>query len=266
MSRDAAPGTGASRGGVPLAGLRVVVTRAAAQAEGLAEAYRRAGAEVALLPLLEVTPPSDPTPLAAAAARLAEHAWVAFTSANAVDAFAEHVDAWPDGIRLAAVGDATARALAARGLAADLVPARSDAEGLAAELAPRLAPEEPVLVPQAADARPTLIAALTAAGARVTAVVAYDKRLPADAERRARELFADSPLGWVTFTSPRIARSFAALFGDAWPERRTTLLPVSIGPVTSAELHRLGTPPAAEAAQPSDAALVTATVAALSTR
>jgi uroporphyrinogen-III synthase len=54
--------------------------------------------------------------------------------------------------------------------------------------------------PQAADARPLLATGLAAAGAEAVVVVAYDKRLPDAA------LFAGTPLGWVTFTSPRIVR------------------------------------------------------------
>jgi uroporphyrinogen-III synthase len=90
------------------------------------------------------------------------------------------------------------------------------------------------------------------------AVVAYDKRLPPEAPRRAAELFATPPLGWVTFTSPRIVRHFAELFGTDWERRRGELRAASIGPVTSAELRRLGVEPAAEARQPSDEELVAA--------
>ncbi len=109
--------------------------------------------------------------------------------------------------------------------------------------------------------RPDLARGLRAAGARVTAVIAYRKRLPAPAPAGARRLFATA-VGWVTCTSPRIARHLARLFGDDWPRRRGELRAISIGPVTSAELRRLGVEPAAEAASPSDRALVEAMQAA----
>ena len=76
--------------------------------------------------------------------------------------------------------------------------------------------------------------------------------------RRAAELFATPPLGWVTFTSPRIVRHFAELFGTDWERRRGELRAASIGPVTSAELRRLGVEPAAEARRPSDEEMVAA--------
>jgi uroporphyrinogen-III synthase len=236
--------------------VRVVVTRAEHQSEGLAAAFTRAGATVELLPLLEVVPPADPRPLKQAAAELFIYDWVVFTSANAVEAFLPAA-LLTSPLKIAAVGPATAEALRTRGIEPHLTPGRADAEGLAAELASQVAGKR-ILLPQAADARPALLAGLTAAGAEAVAVVAYDKRLPPDSLRRAAELFATPPLGWVTFTSPRIVRHFAELFGTDWERRRGELRAASIGPVTSAELRRFGVEPAAEARQPSDEEMVAA--------
>lgn len=248
----------------PLAGVRVVVTRAAHQAAGLAAAFEAAGARVAALPLLEVVPPADPRPLERAASELALYDWVVFTSSNAVEAFLPLAGgALPGRLRVAAIGPATAEALRAFEVEPHHVSERSDAEGLAAELAPHVARRRRVLLPQAADARPALADGLAAAGGEAVPVVAYDKRLPPDAPARAAELFAGEPLGWVTFTSPRIARHFAQLFGEGWAARRGELLAVSIGRVTGAELRRLGVAPAAEAASPGDAEMVAAVVAAV---
>jgi uroporphyrinogen-III synthase len=234
-----------------------VVTRAEHQAAGLAAAFEEAGATVEILPLLEVVPAADPLPLERAVAELFIYDWVVFTSANAVEAFLPLASPLPTLLQAAAVGPATAEALRAWGIDPHLTASRADAEGLAAELAPQVAGRR-VLLPQAADARPALLTGLTAAGAEAVAVVAYDKRLPLDALRRAAELFATPPLGWVTFTSPRIVRHFAELFGADWERRRGELRAASIGPVTSAELRRLGVEPAAEARRPSDEEMVAA--------
>ncbi len=223
----------------PLANLRIVITRAEHQADDLAVAFERAGARVELLPLLEVVPPADPRPLERAATELALYDWVVFTSANAVEAFLPLTGgAFPDRVRVAVVGPATAEALRAFEIEPHLEARRADAEGLVADLAPHVARRRRVLLPQAADARPTLAEGLAAAGAEAITVVAYDKRLPPEAPRRAAELFAADPIGWVTFTSPRIVRHFVGLFGEDWPRRRGGLAAVSIGPVTSAELRR----------------------------
>jgi uroporphyrinogen-III synthase len=295
---------------LPLAGVRVVVTRSLPQSGSLAAAFAAAGARVEILPLLEVVPPADPEPVRRAATELGRYDWLVFTSANAAAAFLPLVVApWPPRLRVAAVGATTAAALRAHGIEPHLVPgtatpgprrdprssaetatgARSDAdaaargeaeagepdaaaagesgaasaEGLLAALAPRLRRGDRVLLPQAADARPLLARGLAAAGAEASAVVAYDKRLPAEAPRRAAELFAGSRLGWVTFTSPRIVRHFVALLAADWPRRRGELAAASIGGVTSDELRRHGVEPAAQAARPGDAALIAAVIEAV---
>jgi uroporphyrinogen-III synthase len=253
----------------PLAGVRVVVTRAERQAGSLAAAFAAAGARVEPLPLLEVAPPGDAAPLARAAAELPLYDWAIFTSANAVHALVSQAGgALPPRLRLAAVGAATAAAL--RGLGAEpavaAAPAEQSAAGLLAALLPHLDCGQRVLLPQAADALPALRDGLLAAGIGAVAVVAYEKRLPAAAPRRAAELFCGQPIGWVTFTSPSTVRHFAGLFGDDWERRRAELSAAAIGPVTTAELRRLGVEPAAVAAQPADDQLVAAVVSYLASR
>ncbi len=246
----------------PLAGLRVVITRAEHQSEGLAAAFERAGARVELLPLLEVVPPADPRPLERAAAEAVSYDWIVFTSANAVEAFLPLTGPLRSGLRIAAVGPATAAALRAFGSEPHLTARKAEAEGLAVDLAPRIAGKR-VLLPQAADARPALLQELKEAGAEAVAVVAYDKRLPPDAPARAAALFSTTPIGWVTFTSPRIVRHFVELLGADWERRKGELRAVSIGPVTSAELRRHGIEPAAEAARPGEGEMVGAVISAM---
>ena len=240
-----------------------MVTRAEAQAGGLAQGFAAVGARVEALPLLAVAPPADPRPLERAASELALYDWLAFTSANAVETFLPLAGgAVPPRLKVAVVGAATAATVRSFGIEPHLA-AGPDAAGLGAALAPHVGRRRRVLLPQAADARPTLYEALTAAGAEAVAVVAYDKRLPAEATARAAELFARQPLGWVTFTSPRIAGHFAELLAGDWERRRGELLAASIGPSTTAALRRQGVEPAAEAGRPADAELVAAVVRAV---
>lgn len=253
----------------PLAGIRVVVTRGRSQAGSLATALAAAGAAVEPLPLLEVVPPAEPAPLARAVAELPLYDWVVLTSTNAVHALlppAPAPVALPPRLRTAAVGAATAAALRGLGVEPTLVAAAGDesAGGLLAALLPHLDCGQRVLLPQAADALPTLRDGLRAAGIAAVAVAAYAKRLPAEARHRAAELFTGQPIGWVTFTSPSIVRHFTGLFGDDWTPRRDELRAASIGPVTSAELRRQGVEPAAEATRPGDAELAAAVAAAVS--
>lgn len=246
--------------------MRVIVTRAAHQSEGLAAAFRLAGATVEHLPLLEVIPPADSRPLERAASELPLYDWLVFTSSNAVDAFLPLTGgALPPRLRVAVVGPATAAALRTHGFEPHLTATRVDAEGLLADLAPLVDRSRRVLLPQAADARPVLAEGLSRAGAEVVAVVAYDKGLPPEAPEQAARLFADLPIGWVTFTSPRIVRHFVELFGADWEQRRPELLAASIGPVTTAELRRQGIERIAEAATPGEEELVEAVLRAVRT-
>lgn len=249
-----------------LVGVRVVVTRPEGQAEGLIRGFREVGAEVEWLGLLEVVAAQDLEALRRAAGAIETFQWLAITSANAVAPLLDLLPrGLPSAIAVAAIGEATARALRERGIEPRLVSAKGSGEGLAMELAAEddLGGRR-VLLPLAADARPEVAAGLRAAGAEVTEVVAYEKRPAPGAEARAAALFpAGAPLGWVTFTSPRLARTFAELIdrnASGWEALRPTLLAASIGATTSGELRRLGVQPAAEAATPSDQALVAAVV------
>jgi uroporphyrinogen-III synthase len=247
---------------LPLAGLRVVVTRAAHQADATRRAFEAAGARVELLPLLEIVSPDDPEPFERAVARLSGFDWVTVTSPNAARALADAMSrhGWPE-VRIASVGGATSRALRSLGFPVHREAAVSRAEGLAVELENEARAGAHFLLPQAADARPTLADHLGALGGRVTRVDAYAKRMPPDAPSRAHDLFRGARhLGWITFTSPSTAHAFAEIWGEEWPERRGNLWALSIGPVTSQALEALGVTPTAEAADPGDDGMVEAMI------
>ena len=246
-----------------LEGVRVVVTRSTRQASGLLERLADHGADAVALPLLEVIPPSDERPLERAASELALYDWLVLTSANAVESLLERSGGTvPARLRVAVVGEATARALREYEGEPALIAADSRGEGLATELAPLVSRRRRVLLPQAEDARPVLAELLEAAGAEVVRVTAYRKRAPEEAGDRARDLFASRPWGWVTFTSPSTVRGFVAALGALWTNGEPTLDAASIGPVTSAALRSYGTEPAVEAGSPSAASLVESIVVA----
>jgi uroporphyrinogen-III synthase len=230
--------------GPPLRGVRVAVTRPADSAEELAAPLRRLGAEVELAPLIAVLPPPDPRPVAVAAQTLAQFDWIVFTSANAVRHFAALLPGpvpgdRPPHLRVAVVGPGTESAVRRDlGWSADACPAAYTGAALAAAMAAI----EPlrgtnVLWPRARDAQDILPADLRAAGAILTAPVAYRTEPDPAAARRLIRLLDDDRLDAVTLTSPSAAQCLAG--AGAIPHRVVVAV---IGPTTAAAARDHGIP------------------------
>ncbi|MGH7553699.1 MAG: uroporphyrinogen-III synthase, partial [Longimicrobiales bacterium] len=225
-----------------LDGLRVVVTRAAAQVAGLAEALELAGADVLVRPLIRILPSSDEEALARAVAAVGTYDWVIFTSANAVDKFLNEVRRVGvragdlTRVRVAAVGPATAAALADGGIRVDVLPRESLAEAIAAELSAivELAGKR-VLWPRASAARSELTSALEKEGARVEPIEAYRTEPDEAAGAALRREVAAGGVDLLTFTSPSTVMAFAGA-GMELAGARVAV----IGPVTAAEARRQG--------------------------
>lgn len=222
----------------PLFGKRVLVTRSRDQASELAALLRVLGADVVEAPLQRFAPPDDQTTLDAALARLSSFAWIAFTSANAVRFTWERLKATGADARslapcrIAAIGAATAHALAECGLRPDLVPDTADSAALATALIATRAPSA-ILLPRADNARSGLGDALTSAGWTVTAATAYR----AIAERPDIDL-ATEPLDAVTFASSATVDRFVEAFGQDGVRAllATGCRFYAIGPVTAATM------------------------------
>jgi uroporphyrinogen III methyltransferase/synthase len=219
----------------PLHGRTVAVTRARAQASGLAARLRDLGAEVVEVPAIRIQPLPPPPELAQAR----DYALVCLTSPNGAgllfEGLAAHgLDARAlAGATVAAIGPGTARELEAHGIRADVVPPRSIAESLVEALEGVPVEGRRVLVARAAEARDVLPEALAQRGARVDVVPLYETVAEplSDADRAALER-AD----YVTFTSSSTVRFLMQATG-AFPAGARL---VSIGPVTSEEAGRHG--------------------------
>jgi uroporphyrinogen III methyltransferase/synthase len=225
----------------------VLVTRTHEQAGSTAALLRDRGAEVIAIPTIEIHPPASHEPLgtALAALRRGEYAWVAFTSANGVEhTWAALVAGGADArafshARLAAIGPATARALEARGLRADVTAREFRGEGLADEMLAALGDSGPasgtrVLLPRAARARDALPDALRAAGCTVDVVAAYETRPPPPSvgERLLQQL-DHGGLDVVTFTSSSTVDTLCDLLGPRAAELLVRCRTAAIGPVTA---------------------------------
>ena len=220
----------------PLHGKRVAVTRARAQASGLAADLERLGAEVVEVPSIKIEP-IDSADVQRTMRRLAakEFEVLCVTSPNgAAQLFAgldrEGLDARAlGGVTVAAIGPGTAAALRAGGVIADVVPERSIAESLAADLISAGVRGKHVLVARAAQARDVLPERLQDAGAEVEVVALYETvREQLDMTRLEQLAGAD----YITFTSSSTVQFLLESIGGAERFPRGPRV-VSIGPITS---------------------------------
>ncbi|HYI74110.1 MAG TPA: uroporphyrinogen-III synthase [Gaiellaceae bacterium] len=151
----------------PLSGRRVVVTRP--ESSKLAGELERLGAEVTLVPLIEIRPAEDRRALEEAVRALSSYDWIVLTSVNGVAAVAEGL-AGLAGPKVAAVGPVTAEAIRSHGVEPAFVASRAsdDIAGGLGQL-----PGKRVLLPQADIADPHLAEELRGRDAEVDVVVAY---------------------------------------------------------------------------------------------
>jgi uroporphyrinogen III methyltransferase / synthase len=231
----------------PLHGRRVVVTRARAQASGLAATLRALGAEVVELPAIRIEARIESEAVRGAVERIGEYSLVCLTSPNGVRLLFEALaGAGLDarvlaGATVAAIGPGTAGALAEHGIAADVVPERFVAEALVEALVSVEVEGRKVLVARAAEARDVLPDALRERGAAVDVVALYETMREAPPEA-AIESAQDAD--YITFTSSSTVRNLTEALGDRFPARARI---VSIGPITSEAARAAGLDVHAEA-------------------
>ncbi|MBN2217241.1 MAG: uroporphyrinogen-III synthase [Pirellulales bacterium] len=235
-----------------LAGQWILLARARHQAADTVVRFGRLGAVVVSQPAIAIGPPSDPAALDAALARLDSYDWLVFSSANGVRFFLERL--WNQSgdlrrlgrVKLAAIGPGTDEALGAYRLRADVVPGEYRAESLADALLPEARGKRCLLV-RASRGREVLAERLSAGGATVEQVVAYDSTdVEPDAARLGlvSHLLDEGRIDWLPVTSSSIARSVAKIFGRRLAKTRLA----SISPITSEVLRELGHEPTVEAA------------------
>lgn len=253
---------------LPLFGQTVLVTRPRHQADELRRLLTDAGAGVLLAPAVEIHPPQDPEPLDAAISRLGEYDWLVLTSVNGVEQVFSRLNAADmdaralGGVRVAAIGSATADALRARGVIADLIPQPFTTEALArAMIADGPVQGSRVLLARSAQAGEEPARSLADAGATVDDVAAYRTLTAASLPETALEALRDGRCGWITFTSASTVHGLwelatAAGVGDALTDAKLA----AIGPVTADAIRSHGAEPAAVATEHTAGGLVRAII------
>jgi uroporphyrinogen-III synthase len=235
----------AERTSTALEGKRVVVTRAVGQSAELAAELKERGAEPVLLPMVAFAPPDNPAPLDQALRQLHTYDWVFVTSQNVVRALQERCDALKlsfdavfGGVKIAAVGPATAELLGNAGLHVAYVSSKRQGAALAQELANEVRGKR-VFLPRSDRANPELATDLNHLEAEVTEVCAYKTVRPEQSDTNAPKLLdaADA----VLFFSPSAGHHLQELIGlDKFRELSMRCLFVAIGPVTEGALRAAG--------------------------
>jgi uroporphyrinogen III methyltransferase/synthase len=250
----------------PLFGWRVLVPRTKEQATAVSDKLREYGAVPEEVPTIAVEPPRTPQQMERAVKGLVtgRYQWVAFTSANAVRAVRERFEEYGldarafAGVKIAAVGEQTAKALLEFGIRADLIPeGEQSAEGLAKEWPPYddlLDPINRVLLPRADIATETLLARLTELGWECEDVTAYRTVRAAPPPAPVREAIKGGGFDAVLFTSSSTVRN---LVGIAGKPHAVTVIGV-IGPQTAKTAAEFGLRVDVTAPEPSMDALVDA--------
>ncbi len=229
----------------PLLGRRVLVTRAREQASVLSERLMELGAEPIEFPVIQVVPPEDYSPLDGAIRQLSCYGWIVFTSVNGVKAFVGRLRAQGmdvralGGLKLCAIGPATAAELSQYCLNVDFVPQRYVAEAIVQGIGDVAG--QRILLPRADIARGALATGLVEAGAEVDEVVAYRTVLADSPDENVKDMLLSGEIGIVTFTSSSTVRNFATMMrGRDLAEILKGAMVACIGPVTAKTARALG--------------------------
>jgi uroporphyrinogen III methyltransferase/synthase len=201
--------------------------------------------------MIRVAPPDDYGPLDQAVSNAGTYDWIVFTSANAVDYFMRRLALGQGdirdlkGVKLVAIGPATAERLARQGLRVDLQPAESRAEAIVQSLRERgeIAGKR-FLLPRADIAREVLPDELRKAGAEVIEVTAY-RTVLAEIEREGDpdiyRMLLEKRVDVVTFTSASTVKNFVQIFGaEQAPDLLNATKVAAIGPVTAEAAEQYG--------------------------
>ena len=255
----------------PLFGRRIVVTRRSEQAGGFAQRLTELGADVLEVPTIKITRPKETDAIVDALLGLNAYDWLVFTSVNGVTAFFDiFFRRFQDmrdigGVRIAAVGPATAAKLRELHLQVDLTPDEFTGKKIAAAFEKFQTIENlKMCLLRAEVANPDLPKALEELGAIVDDIAVYKTVAETEDPVGAGATLLESGADWITFTSGSTVEHFHARFDlpkllKKFPQTKLA----SIGPETSQAIRALGLEPALEAKEHTTEGLLAALLKAI---
>ena len=224
----------------PLFGKRIIVTRAREQASGFLSALSEMGAECLEFPTIKVIPPESWEGLDRGIGNTETYHWLIFTSVNGVKYFFDRLETLNrdvrdlKGVKIAAIGPATAEAVKSKGLRIDLIPEEYRAESVVEAFRKEGIQGKRVLLPRALEAREVLPQELEKLGAVVDVVEAYRTVKPEEDREAVMALLRQGDIHMVTFTSSSTVSNFMDMFQGVpvleWMEKTAV---ACIGPVTA---------------------------------
>ncbi|MCU6711079.1 uroporphyrinogen-III C-methyltransferase [Paenibacillus sp. J5C_2022] len=237
----------------PLFGMRILVTRARAQASALTDLIEEMGGEPCEFPVIETRLPKEPEAVRALRERLEaaeDYHWVIFTSVNGVEYFFRWLKELRIDIRrfhkarIAAVGPKTAAALHERGLFVDELPEQYVAEGLLSQLEQHMQPGEKALLARGDLAREVLPRELAARGVEAVEANVYETVVADTQDGMVMEWLREKAIHMITFTSSSTVGNLLEVLrrnGCDDPVDLLESIPVaSIGPITSQTVAEAG--------------------------
>jgi uroporphyrinogen III methyltransferase/synthase len=222
-----------------------LVTRARHQASALSQLLTEHGALPIELPAISIQAVADTGELDQAISNLKRYHWIIFTSVNGVAAFWQRLhDLKLDsrilgGLKVGAIGPATAEALKMSGIIADYIPEVYTGEGLISGLKKQDITGQRFLLPRADIADKELVQGISQLGAEVHEVDAYHTVPATDATTRAKQMLISGEIDVITFTSSSTVSNLAAAF-QGEPMAINSVKVACIGPKTADTAVKVG--------------------------